>query len=160
MMTSDTITADEARLAADLMSLLHERCGTSHWDVPGCRAAIHAGRMAAGKPIPADELIHASVEFAKREDLKTPLPEAFADLRGAHWRNLPEHARTVRPSEQPKCTAHGLFLRADGKCPACLGEEKGADEPTHVVMLDEAQAARNAAFAERIRNGWRGGEAS
>lgn len=145
MMTNYLSDSEAHVRLADLMRRIAHDHG-KEWDFGGCRTAISTARTNR-----LDELTQAVARCAASPSATTPAALAFEQF----WTGLPQHARTVRPSDQPKCATHGLFLRTDGKCVECLADEKaGTSEP--VVMIDDAQAALTTRMVGRIRDGWRG----
>lgn len=100
------------------------RRGSQHpWQVPGCRRLLLDYAHEA-PTVPMAEIGVAALLFATSR-AKAPALELFRS--GPHWRDLPEHARIVRPSELPRCEAHWLFL----PCASCAADAKaGGDVAT------------------------------
>ena len=131
------MSAALAQDIADAMTLLHPG-----WQVPGCRRML----LDAADLAPAGELSRAALAFAEAPGIKVPSLEVFRDPSGVWWHTgTPEHARTVRPSDQPKCATHGLFE----PCRSCAADAKAATAPRPVVLVDASQAATNTAGARR-----------
>ena len=84
---------------ADAMTHLHPG-----WQVPGCRRML----LDSADLAPAGELSRAALAFAESPGIKAPSLEVFRDPAGEWWHpSMPQHARTVRPSDQPKCKSPG-----------------------------------------------------
>jgi hypothetical protein len=109
---------------ADAMSEIRRR--TPHpWQVPGCRRMLLDYAHEA-PTVPLAEIGVAALLFAQSR-AKAPALELFRS--GPHWRDLPEHARIVRPSELPRCEVHRLFL----PCTSCAADAKADAQPVPVV---------------------------
>ena len=132
-----TITDSQTRPLAALVAALRP-----DWDVPGIAAAIHKARLRA----PADELSIALIRLTKRDDLRSP---AVLIEDGQHWRDLPTAARTLRPSDLPRCTIHAPETLP---CRWCESERKPAQNPAApVVIISDEQRQINAAGADLAR---------
>ena len=90
---------------------------------------------------PAGELSRAALAFAEAPGIKVPSLEVFRDPSGVWWHTgTPEHARTVRPSDQPKCATHGLFE----PCRSCAADAKAAtDQAKARVAQLQSDAAQH-----------------
>lgn len=142
------ITASIAQDVADAMTLLRELHDLPRWQVPGCKALLRdAADMA-----PAGELARAALAFAE-SGVKAPSLEIFRDPSGPWWHApMPEHARTVRPRDLPRCPVHDVQLPASGLCSSCEAERKAAEHPAEPVRkLSEEQRAAVTRGADTVR---------
>jgi hypothetical protein len=116
-MMTGTITDDQARALAQLVSLLS---GDKRWDVQGVRAALSKARRQASAP----DLAIAAIRCAVSPDARTP---AVIGMDGPHWAQMPfAGGRETRPA---KCPTHGIAVRVtDGLCTGCVADTKAADE--------------------------------
>ena len=126
---------------ADAMTLLHPG-----WQVPGTKALLRDAVDLA----PAGELARAALAFAEAPGVKVPSLEVFRDPSGAWWHmGTPEHARTIRPSDAPRCPKPGHTSYPASNCGACRSEQLEDPAPRPVVLVDALQAATNTAGARR-----------
>lgn len=116
-----------------------------NWQVPGCRRMLLDYAHEA-QTVPLAEIGAAALLFAQNPGVQVPSLELFRA--GPHWHNSPEHARTLRPADTPRCEIHAPETLP---CRWCAAEEKGAETAAPVVMVTAEQAATNAAGAERTK---------
>jgi len=130
-MMTGTITDDQARALAQLVSLLS---GDKRWDVAGVRAALSKARRQASAP----DLAIAAIRCAVNPEARTP---AVIGMDGPHWVAVPfAGGRETRPA---KCPTHGIAVRlVDGLCTGCVADTKAADDnrdDTLAVSPDQAE---------------------
>lgn len=97
------------------------------WQVPGCKRMLLDYAHEA-PVVPLGEIGAAALIFASTPSVQVPSLELFRA--GQHWRNSPEHERTLRPADQPRCDVDG-HEHALLPCRLCASEAKAHpdDEP-------------------------------
>jgi hypothetical protein len=141
MPTSASLDDWASPLAALAASLHHLTKPAQEWDVPGVRAAISKSRH-RGTP---NEVTRALLKLAAKPDLRTP---AMLAEDGAHWGT----ATVIPAATQARCPLPGHEHELASNCRSCAGDAKAGDPtPADPPTISADQAARNIAWAERVR---------
>ena len=122
------------------------------WQAAGCRKMLLDYAREA-PTVPLGEIGAAALIYAQTPTIQAPSLAVFRA--GPWWRNSIAHERTQRPSEQPRCDDHGLFL----PCRSCAAESKAhPDEeqkpathhtdPEHLAIYE--RGARRARAAIKV----------
>ena len=136
------MSAALAQDIADAMTLIHKG-----WQVPGCKRLL-LDYASEARTVPLAEVGAAALLFAQAPGITAPSLELFRS--GPWWTaQMPAHARTVRPSDAPRCPKPGHTSYPASNCGACRSEQLEDPAPRPVVLVDASQAATNTAGARR-----------